>query len=175
VEQKKSLFLVMGTFMIIFLVIFYVVSLRIQLQELRANQHNYEEQFKSLSSIQENDAFLLNRDFLKKYFTYQNLQDRYDSIRPIMTDRSYTAIHEYAGDDLKSGETISSSITDVKSFRYQDTKSAVEFLNEFRLTTEFNNIGNTETVYVKTQLVYVKEQGWKVDGVEFLGQLSERG
>ena len=47
-------------------------------------------------------------------------------------------------------------------------------LNEFKLTTEFNSVANTETVIVKTSLIYVMEQGWKINDVEFVGQLTGR-
>jgi hypothetical protein len=46
--------------------------------------------------------------------------------------------------------------------------------NEFKLSTEYNGVTNTETVIVKTSLIFVKEQGWKVDDVEFIGQLTGR-
>lgn len=43
-----------------------------------------------------------------------------------------------------------------------------------KLSTEFNDVTNTETVIVKTFLVYVKEKGWKIDDIEFVGQLTGR-
>lgn len=57
---------------------------------------------------------------------------------------------------------------------FQSSKTEAEFFNEFKLTTEFNNVATTETVIVKTSLIYVKEQDWKVDDVEFIGQLTGR-
>ncbi|MDN4075513.1 hypothetical protein [Fictibacillus terranigra] len=48
------------------------------------------------------------------------------------------------------------------------------FFNEFKLSTEYNNVSNTETVIVKTSLIYVKDQGWKIDDVEYVGELTGR-
>jgi hypothetical protein len=61
----------------------------------------------------------------------------------------------------------------LKPFEYQTSKTEAEFFNEFKLTTEFNNVAATDTVIVK-RLIYVKNQGWKVDDVEFIGQLTGR-
>jgi hypothetical protein len=75
------------------LVILYVFSLRSQLQEVRANQGNYEDQIKSLSSIQNTDALKINREFLESFFTYQTTAERYKKIEPFMTDQGYKATH----------------------------------------------------------------------------------
>ncbi|KON88009.1 hypothetical protein AF332_15055 [Sporosarcina globispora] len=62
----------------------------------------------------------------------------------------------------------------LKPFEYQSSKNEAELFNEFKLTTEFNNVAATDTVIVKASLIYVEEQGWKVDDVEFVGQLTGR-
>jgi hypothetical protein len=43
-----------------------------------------------------------------------------------------------------------------------------------KLTIEFNDFANTETVIVKTSLIYVKEIGWKANDFEFVGELTEK-
>ncbi|KON88008.1 hypothetical protein AF332_15050 [Sporosarcina globispora] len=58
--QKKNSILIMIGFVAAALVIMYVFSLRSQLQEVRANQSTYEEQIKSLTSIQNSDALKTN-------------------------------------------------------------------------------------------------------------------
>ncbi|MDQ0271255.1 hypothetical protein [Cytobacillus purgationiresistens] len=63
----------------------------------------------------------------------------------------------------ESEESVKSSMVGLKTFEY-----------EFKLTTKFNNFANTETVIVKTSLIYVKEQGWKIHDVEFVGELTGR-
>lgn len=165
-------------FMIVFvgavLAILYVFSLRTQIQEVRANQSNYEEKIESLSSIQNSDALKINREFLTSFFTYQMTAERYKNIKPFMTDQGYNATHPSGTELPNSEQSVKSSMVGLKPFEHQSSKTEAEFFNEFKLTTEFNGVANTETVIVKTSLIYVKEQGWKVDDVEFVGQLTAR-
>jgi uncharacterized protein len=172
--QKKNYILLMIGFVVAVLVIMYVFSLRTQLQEVRANQNNYEEQIKELSSIQSTEVLKVNREFLESFFTYQTIAERYKNIKPFMTDQGYKATHPSGTEIPTSEQQVKSSIVELKPFEYQSSKTETEFFNEFKLTTEFNNVANTETVIVKTSLVYVKEKGWKVEDVEFIGQLTGR-
>jgi hypothetical protein len=173
-NQKKNYILLMIGFGVAVLVIMYVFSLRTQLQEVRANQNNYEEQIKELSSIQSTEVLKVNREFLESFFTYQTIAERYKNIKPFMTDQGYKATHPSGTEIPTSEQQVKSSIVELKPFEYQSSKTETEFFNEFKLTTEFNNVANTETVIVKTSLVYVKEKGWKVEDVEFIGQLTGR-
>jgi len=154
--------------------IMYTFSLRTQLQEVRANQSSYEEKIASLSSIQNTDALEVNRKFLTNFFTYQTTAERYKNIKPFMTDQGYKATHPSGMELPNSDQSVQSSMVGLKPFEYQSSKTEAEFFNEFKLSTEFNNVTNTETVIVKTSLIYVKEQGWKIDDVEFVGQLTGR-
>lgn len=172
--QKKNLLFLMMVFFTAALVIMYVFSLRSQLQEVRANQGNYEEQIKSLSSIQNRDALKVNREFLESFFTYQTTAERFKKIEPFMTDQGYKATHPSGTELPDSEESIQSSMVGLKPFEYQSSKTEAEFFNEFKLTTEFNNVANTEMVIVKTSLIYVKGQGWKIDDVEYIGELTGR-
>ncbi|MGX2961986.1 hypothetical protein JNUCC23_22520 (plasmid) [Peribacillus sp. JNUCC 23] len=172
--QKKNFVFLMIVFVAAALVILYVFSLRLQLQEARANQGNYEDQIKSLSSVQNTDALKVNREFLESFFTYQTTAERYKKIEPFMTDQGYKATHPSGTELPNSEESVQSSMVGLKPFEYQSSKTEAEFFNEFKLTTEFNNVAATETVIVKTTLIYVKEQGWKIDDVEFIGQLTGR-
>jgi hypothetical protein len=172
--QKKNFLFLMIVFVAAALVILYVFSLRSQLQEVRANQGNYEDQIKSLSSIQNTDALKINREFLESFFTYQTTAERYKKIEPFMTDQGYKATHPSGTELPDSEESVKSSMVGLKPFEYQYSKTEAEFFNEFKLTTEFNNVAATDTVIVKTSLIYVKVQGWKVDNVEFIGQLTGR-
>lgn len=83
--HKKNFLLLMIGFVAAALVIMYVFSLRSQLQEVQANQENYEGQIKSLSSIQNTDALKINREFLERFFIYQTTAERYKKIKPFMT------------------------------------------------------------------------------------------
>lgn len=156
------------------LVIMYIFGLRSQLQEVKANQRNYENQIKTLSSVQYTDALEVNREFLEKFFTYQTTVERYKKIKPLMTDQGYKATHPSGTEIPHSKQSVKSSMVGLKPFEYQSSKTEAEFFNEFNLSTEFNDLSNTETVIVKTSLIYVKEQGWKIDDVEFIGQLTGR-
>lgn len=173
-NQKKNYILLMIGFIAAVILIIYVFSLRTQLQEVRANQSNYEEKIASLSSIQNTDALKVNRKFLKNFFTYKTTAERYKNIKPFMTDRGYKATHPSGTTLPNSEQSVKSSMVGLKPFEYQSSKTEAEFFNEFKLSTEFNAITNTETVIVKTSLMYVKEQGWKIDDVEFVGQLTGR-
>jgi len=156
------------------LIIMYIFGLRSQLQEVKANQRNYEDRMKTLSSVQNTDALDVNRKFLEKIFTYQTTTERYKKIKPLMTDQGFNATHPSGTELPKSKQSVKSSMVGLKPFEYQSSKTEAEFFNEFKLTTEFNNVSNTETVIVKTSLIYVKEQGWKINDVEFVGQLTGR-
>ncbi|MGM0878417.1 MAG: hypothetical protein ACQEWV_27890 [Bacillota bacterium] len=173
-NQKKNYILLMIGFVGVVLIIMYVFSLRTQLQEVRANQSNYEKKIESLSSIQNTEALKVNREFLELFFTYQTTAERYKKIKPFMTDQGYKATHPSGMELPNSEQSVKSSMVGLKPFEYQSSKTEAEFLNEFKLTTEFNNVANTETVIVKTSLIYVKEQGWKIDDVEFVGNLTGR-
>jgi hypothetical protein len=172
--HKKNFLLLMIGFIAAALVIMYVFSLRSQLQEVQANQENYKVQIKSLSSIQNTDALKINREFLERFFTYQTTKERYKKIKPFMTDQGYKATHPSGTNPPDSKESVKSSMVGLKPFEYQSSKTEAEFFNEFKLTTEYNNVANTETVIVKTSLIYVKNQGWKINDVEFVGQLTGR-
>lgn len=172
--HKKNFVLLMIGFVAAALVIMYVFSLRSQLQEVKANQRNYEDQIKTLSSVQNIDALEVNRKFLEKFFTYQTTAERYEKIKPLMTDQGFKATHPSGTELPDSEESVKSSMVELKPYEYQSSKTEAEFLNEFKLSTEFNSVTNTETVIVKTSLIHVEGQRWLVDDVEFIGQLTGR-
>ncbi|MGE6718317.1 hypothetical protein ACQKGD_13205 [Peribacillus frigoritolerans] len=172
--QKKNFLFLMTVFVTATLVIMYIFSLRSQLNDVRTNQGNYEEQIQSLSSIQNTDALKVNRQFLESFFTYQTTAERYKKVEPFMTVQGLKATHPSGTELPDSEESVQSSMMELKPFEYQSSKTEAEFFNEFKLTTEFNNVSATDTVIVKTSLIYVDKQGWKVDDVEFVGQLTGR-
>ncbi|RZT15569.1 hypothetical protein [Fictibacillus sp. BK138] len=173
-RQKKHYVLLMIGFFAALVVVMYVFSLRSQLQEVRANQNNYEEKIATLSSIQNTDALEVNRKFLNSFFTYQTTTERYEKIKPLMTDQGYKATHPSGTELPNSEQSVKSLMTGLKAYEYQSSKTEFEFFNEFKLSTEYNNVSNTETVIVKTFLIHVKQQGWKIDDVEFVGELTGR-
>lgn len=170
-SKKTYVFLVSG-FVFGMLVVFYIFSLQSQLREVRANQKNYEKEMASLSSIESSDALEVNQEFLNQFFTYKATGDRYTNIEAYMTDQGFQATHPSGTEPPKTEESVTSIMRGLRAYEYQSSKTEVAFLNEFSLSTNFNDVTNTETVIVKTKLIYVKEQGWKVDDVEFVGQLT---
>ncbi|MBT2739046.1 hypothetical protein [Bacillus sp. ISL-7] len=173
-NKKKNYILLMLGFIAAAVFIVYAFSLRTQLQEVRANQRNYEKKIASLSSIQNTETLEVNRKFLTTFFTYQTTAERYKNIKPFMTDQGYKATQPSGTELPNSDQSVQSSMVGLKPFEYQSSKTESEFFNEFNLSTEFNGVSNTETVIVKTSLIYVKKQGWKIDDVEFVGQLTGR-
>jgi hypothetical protein len=171
-KSKKGYVLLMSGFIVAVLVVVYVFSLQAQLREVRANQRNYEEQMASLSSVKNTDALEVNRDFLEHFFTYQTTAERYTNVESYMTDQGFQSTHPSGTELPKSEESVTSTMVGLKPYEYQSSKTEASFFNEFQLSTDFNDVTNTETVIVKTSLVYVKKQGWKVDDVEFVGQLT---
>lgn len=173
-NQKKNYILLMGGFVTVVIIIMYVFSLRSQLQEVRGNQSNYEEQIQSLASVQQTEALNTNREFLEAFFTYETTAERYKKIEPLMTDQGFKATHPSGTKPPDSEESVKSSMVGLKPFEYQSSKTEAEFFNEFKLSTEYNNVSSTEVVIVKTSLIFVKEHGWKIDDVEFVGELTGR-
>jgi alpha-D-ribose 1-methylphosphonate 5-triphosphate synthase subunit PhnI len=165
-ERKTSFFLMMTGFVFVFIVILYVFNLRAELREVRANQENYEDEIASFNQIEESEARRVNREFLKRFFSYDHLDERYKSIKPYMTNRGYKATHPSGAESPKTDSSISSSISDFKPFEYKVSKTEINFLNEFKVTTEYNDVGSTENILIKTKIIYMKGQGWKVDDVE---------
>ncbi|MCA0174615.1 hypothetical protein [Bacillus sp. RAR_GA_16] len=173
-KSKKTYVFLMSGFVVGVLVVVYVFSLQAQLREVRANQQNYEKAMDSLSSVESSDALEVNQEFLNHFFTYETPNDRYKNIQTYMTDQGFQATHPSGTELPKSEESVTSTMSGLKAYEFDFSKTEAAFLNEFQLSTDFNDVTNTETVIVKTSLVYVKEQGWKVDDVEFVGQLTGR-
>ena len=173
-KSKKTYVLLMSGFVVGILVVMYVFSLQSQLREVRANQQNYEEEMASLSSVEESDALEVNQDFLIHFFTYETTSERYTNIESYTTDQGFQATHPSGTELPKSEESVTSTMSELKAYEFNTSKTEAAFFNEFQLSTDFNDVTNTEKVIVKTSLIYVKEQGWKVDDVEFVGQLTGR-
>lgn len=172
-SKKTYVFLISG-FVVGMLVVFYIFSLQSQLREVKANQRNYEKEMASLSTVKKSDALEVNQEFLNHFFTYETTSDRYKNIETYMTDQGFQATHPSGTELPKTEESVISTMSGLKAYEFDTSKTEVAFLNEFQLSTDFNDVTNTETIIVKTSLVYVKEQGWKVDDVDFVGQLTAR-
>jgi hypothetical protein len=147
------------------LVILYVFSLRSQLSEVRANQENYKQQIEAVSHIDPSQAEQVNRKFLKSFFTYDNPSERYQNIKPLMTESGFKATHPSGNTIPQSKENVSSSISNIKLFKHEVSQIEIEFLNEFKVTTGYNDVGSIEKMVVKTELVYVEGEGWRIKDI----------
>jgi hypothetical protein len=164
-ERRTSFFLIFAGFVFLVLIILYVFSLRSQLSEVRVNQENYKQQIEAVSHIEPSQAEQVNKKFLKSFFTYNNPSERYENIKPLMTESGFKATHPSGNKIPQSKENVSSSITNIKLFKHEVSKNEIEFLNEFKVTTDYNDVGTTEKIVVKTELIYVGEEGWKIQNI----------
>lgn len=119
---------------------------------------------------------LANKEFLTKFFTYKTIKERYEGIKPFMTEQGYNSTLP-AGielpEDTDESMSVSSRFDKHIPFKKVMDEKKVEFLNQFSLTTSFNKIASTQEVIVRTIMVY--EDGakmWKVDEVEFITTLG---
>jgi hypothetical protein len=154
------------------LLLFYINSLKIQIRETNVSQGHDEKEIQQLSTVQNSQALEANREFLEKFFTYKSTADRYKAIKPMMTDEGFKAAHPSGMVLNHTKESVKSSMFGLKPFEYQATKREAEFFNEFKLTTDYQGVSNTDTNIVKTSLLYIDKEGWKVDDVQFVGQLT---
>ncbi|MED1865834.1 hypothetical protein P4V41_20495 [Fictibacillus nanhaiensis] len=164
-ERRTSFFLMFAGIIMMVLVILYVFSLRSQLSDVRANQENYKQQIEAFSHIEPSQAEQVNRKFLKSFFTYDNPSERYQNIKPLMTASGFRATHPSGNGLPQSKEDVSSSIGNIKLFKHEVSKTEIEFLNEFKVTTDYNDVGSTEKMVVKTELIYVGGEGWKIQDI----------
>jgi hypothetical protein len=164
-ERRTSFFLMFAGFVGMVLVILYVFSLRSQLSEVRANQENYKQQIEAVSHIQPTQAEKVNRKFLKSFFTFDNPSERYENIKPLMTESGYKATHPSGNAIPQSKEDVSSSISNIKPFKHEVSETEIQFLNEFKVTTDYNGVGSTEIMVIKTELIHVEGVGWKIEDI----------
>ena len=165
-NQKK--WIILTSFLVFALIIAYAFSLKSQLQEQMTLANNYKKQVNSLSKIVPEDAQKVNEQFINKFFNYSDISTRYKDIQSLMTDKGYQSTHPSGAKVPDRSQTVKSSISDLKSFKYSKDKSNIEFINEFSLTTDFNGVSNTKITFIKTVLVYVEGSGWKIDNLEFI-------
>ncbi|WP_145949560.1 hypothetical protein [Paenibacillus sp. Y412MC10] len=130
--------------------------------------HNLKEQIKEQRSTEE--VTRINQKFIDTFFTYDSTKQRYENIKPLMTEQGYNATLP-AGteipDDTSDLPSVSSRLTDLRPFIYSADKNKVEYLNEFNVITSYNKVDSTTGVIVHTVLTYSEKNGWLVDDVDF--------
>ncbi|WP_433709119.1 hypothetical protein [Paenibacillus illinoisensis] len=111
-----------------------------------------------------------NRKFVEGFFNFESTDQRYDAIKPYTTEQGYRATFP-SGTDLPQNSKIHSKVNNLKAFIQKDPvpkKEEVEILNKFELTTEFNGIGSTQTIIMKT--ILLETDNWKVNDIEMIIQ-----
>lgn len=120
----------------------------------------------------EQEGLELNALFVYKFFNYDSTRQRYDAIKPLMTEQGYQATYP-SGFELPADSSVKSRVTKLRSFVQKAPEvgsNQMEILNEFMVTTEFNGIGSSKEVIMRTQLVHDGSSGWKVNDVEMIIQ-----
>ncbi|WP_445491549.1 hypothetical protein [Niallia sp. 03133] len=170
--QKKYVLLIFIMIIGGALLLFYIISLKAQLQEVKSNQSRYEKEIKRLKNVHGSEAALLNETFLDKFFTYEHTEDRYKNVETLMTDQGFASTHPSGAEIPSTKESVESSLSGLKAYEYKASKMETAYINEFELTTEYNGVSDTVTTLVKTDLLYVKNKGWKVNDIEYIGELT---
>lgn len=168
-KRKLGMAFLILAFLII-LITAYAFSLKTQLREARAAQTTDTKRIQSLENVQDSEASKVNREFMEKFFEYKSTKERYAAIRSLMTDRGYSATYP-SGFEPPDDSPIESSMSALKPYEYQDAKNQIEYMNQLKVSTKFNKVSNTESMVLRTRLIYVQDTGWKVDDVEFISQL----
>lgn len=154
------------------LIVLYVSSLKIQISEAAELQASYRKEIGKLQAVKEGESLRANSDFLKLFFNYSNTKQRNDEIKPYMTVRGFQSIQ--AGASLDEKTEIETSAANISTYEKKISKSEAEYLNEFDLTVKFNSVSNTDKVFVRTKLLFIEGQGWKIDSIEYIGEVSRR-
>jgi hypothetical protein len=156
-SNNKQLYYVLWAVVFLFIIVLvgYVFSLRSQLND----QTNTEAALKA------------DQQFIQSFFSYQSTNQRYEQIKPLVTEKGYRAAHPSSMGLLQSDNSVKSSIEELSLYGKTISQKQVEYLNQFKVTTSFNNIGNTQAIIVRTVLT-LTESGWMVDDFEFVSDLG---
>lgn len=117
----------------------------------------------------------VNSKFISSFFTYESIKQRYEQIRPMMTERGFRSTMPSGIEiptDPDDSPSVSSKISMFRPFTSEIEEEQAEILNEFNIITTFNNVESTTKVLVRTKLKYTKELGWKIDEAEFVSTLN---
>jgi len=133
--------------------------------------------YSSNTSIQQEkrkelDGVQVNNQFVDKFFNYTTSSQRYENIKPFMTEQGYRSTYP-SGMEVPTDESTSvkSFVNSLKSYVQKEPESNsghLEIINEFELTTEFNNVQSSRTFIMKTSLIYDDSVGWKVNDVDMI-------
>lgn len=116
-------------------------------------------------------ALQVNHQFVEKFFTYSLTNQRYEGIKPLMTEQGYRALFP-SGIEMPKDSAVKSFVTNLKIYVQKAPslkEGEMELLNDFLVSTEFGGIQSSKGVIMRTKLV--KEQStWKINDIEMVIQ-----
>ncbi|MBT2668638.1 hypothetical protein J7J00_24725 [Bacillus sp. ISL-4] len=160
--MKKRMLLIGGV--LFALIAFYVSSLQNQLAEATSLKQSYQDEIKKLSTFKEDEAKKANKAFLQYFFNYENVKERNKQIKPYMTDQAFQAV-DYKGE---SEAEVHVSASNLKSYEYRENKTSAEYITELDMKINVEGNSSKEQTMIKTELIFVEGEGWKVDHVEMI-------
>lgn len=119
----------------------------------------------------EQAALQVNHQFVEKFFNYNSTGERYDGIKPFMTEQGYRSLFP-SGIEMPKDSAVKSLTTNLKAFVKKDPKSDdghIEILNDFTVSTEFGGIQSSKNVIMRTLLVKDVDT-WKINDIEMIIQ-----
>lgn len=125
---------------------------------------------------QEQAGLVVNTQFVDKFFNYTSSRQRYENVKPLMTEQGYRSTYP-SGMELPADSSVQSRVTGLKVYVQRAPEIPEDqmlILNEFVATTEFNEIRSSKEVIMKTLLVYIDTIGWKVNDIEMIIQNTKQ-
>lgn len=170
--RKRTVLLAIVAF---FLMFFYFLHLNSKLNATEKELRDQKKQTKAVEILTIGDARKINDEFIGKFFTYDSAKARYKGIQSLMTEQGYKSTFPSGMELPEYDGSVKSVMKDLKAYEYQLSKNEAEFFNEFNMTIKVGQTENTQTVICRTFLIYTEASGWKINDVEFIGQLTARG
>ncbi|NPC90884.1 hypothetical protein HOO54_01015 [Bacillus sp. WMMC1349] len=75
------------------LMLIYTQSLKKDLAAATEQKKNYADQIDRLKKLDQSKAAELNHEFINRFFTYKNTKQRYEDIKPLMTEKGYQSTY----------------------------------------------------------------------------------
>lgn len=126
---------------------------------------------KELSEVKKSSPMKANQEFIEKFFSYKSAKERYENLESMMTQAGFRSTFP-SGSELPEGDqSVQSSIKNLVCYENSVSKTEVYFMNEFTQTTSFKGVDSTQSILIKTKLLF-QGQAWKIDDVEYIAQTS---
>lgn len=155
-------------------VLFYIAHLWSEVDKAEKQVKETEKKMVEVASITRSDVEQVNMGFLEKFFTYNSTKERYEGIKPLMTEEGYRSTFPSGSEVPETDQSVKSTLSELRQYLLQTSKTEAVFLNEFNVTTQFNGVENLQTIIVRTILSW-NDGSWLITEVEFIGQLTSQG